>query len=388
MSNSIGLTLSSARFETSAGESVEAKLTVRNLSLIVDRYTISVEGIDPTWWEISIPSFSLFPNDHGEARLIIHPPREAEARAGSYSMRIKATSGSNPQEVTIVDALLILRGFVVYEVEMSPTKVTGRKGTYTINIRNSGNTDAVITFEGKDPEEALLFNFDNDRVAVPAGASAKIRLNVRPKKGESQKIYNFQILSRQVSKEKVLAMDAQTLIGQLEYPRQRRFPWWMIAVAAAVIIAAIVIWQVLAKPASENSITVTSPRGGENWQVNSTQSITWKTTREVEEDSSIQLEYSTDSGKSWLNIYTLRIGMSKAGPATSYTWRIPDAVSSGCLVRATVRNAENEILTQDTSDTTFSIYRTVSPTTTTKTTFPTMQPTIPPVYTQPNVDVP
>lgn len=363
MSESIGLTLSATKLETATGESVETTLTVRNLSLIVDRYLINVEGLDPTWWTLSIPSFSLFPRDHGEAKLTIHPPRETEAKAGSYSFRIKATSEADSQEVTVVEALLLLRGFVVYEVEMSPIKIVGRSGTYTINARNLGNTDTVIVFDGKDPEEALLFSFDNDKVTVPAGGSSKTRLTVRPKKGEPQKLYTFQILSRQALKEKTLNRDVQTLTGQLEYPRQqRRFPWWLAWVAAGIIVAAIIIWLVLGRSVPENIITVTSPKGGESWLTSSTQNITWSTTQDIDSSSSIQLEYSTNNGQSWLNINTIKVGVSEVSAGNSYIWKIPDTPSSSCLVRVTVRSTTNEILTQDISDDTFSIYRiTISP---------------------------
>jgi len=359
MSEIIGLTLSSAKLETAAGESVETSLTIRNLSLIVDRYHITVEGLDPTWWTLSIPAFSLFPRDQGETKLTIHPPRDTEAKAGSYSFRVKATSEANPDEVTIVEALLLLHGFVVYEIEMSPTKITGRSGTYNITAHNLGNTDAVIVLEAKDPEEALLYSFDNDKVTVPAGGSSKIRLTVRPKKEEPQKYYTFEVLSRQSSKEKTLARNAQTIMGQLECPRQKRkfhLNWRLEAIVAGIIvIAGIVIWLVLTMSAPENIITVTSPNGGEKWPIASTQNITWTTTQDVDSSSSIQLEYSPDSGQSWLNIATVKAGISSDIDQNSYTWRIPYVLSSSCLVRVTVRDAENEILTQDITDNTFSI---------------------------------
>jgi hypothetical protein len=357
MSEIIGLTLSSTKLETAAGESVETSLTIRNLSLIVDRYHITVEGLDPTWWTLSIPAFSLFPRDQGEIKLTIHPPRDTEAKAGSYSFRVKATSEANPDEVTIVEALLLLHGFVVYEIEMSPTKITGRSGTYNITAHNLGNTDAVIVLEAKDPEEALLYSFDNDKVTVPAGGSSKIHLTVRPKKDEPQKFYTFEVLSRQSSKEKTLARNVQALMGQLECPRQKRkFPWRLaLVVAGIIIIAAIVTWVVLARSTPENIITVTSPNGGEKWPIGSSQNITWTTTQDVDSSSSIQLEYSTNSGESWLNITTVKAGISRDIDQNSYAWRIPYTLSSSCLVRVTVRDAKNEILTQDITDNTFSI---------------------------------
>jgi uncharacterized membrane protein len=230
-SANIGLSLSTTQLETAPGQSVETVLKIRNQSNIVDRFHIKVEGLDPNWWTLSIPTFASFPGDVGESKLTVHPPREAEAIAGSYSFRVKVNSEANPQEETVVAALLLLHGFITWEVEVSPTKVVGRSGTYRITTRNSGNADAVIVLEGKDPEEELIFNFSRDKVSVPAGGSAQVQLTVYPKKGEQQKLYTFQVTSKYAGPSKEIKM----FIGQLEYASHRTFPWWLIPAALGII---------------------------------------------------------------------------------------------------------------------------------------------------------
>ena len=243
MSANIILSLSATKLEVDPGESVEATINIRNQSQIVDEFDIRIEGLDPTWWTLSTSSVSLFPRDHGEAKLTIRPPKEAEAKAGSYSFQVRAVSQADPKEMTEEGAYLILSGFLVWDVEMSPTKVVGGSGTYRITASNSGNTDINLVFEGKDPEEALNYTFSHDEMTVPAGESALITLKVSPKEGEKGKLYSFQVRVRPAGA-KVPWREAKTINGQLEYrPRRRPWPWKWILLGLALVAVALVVWK-------------------------------------------------------------------------------------------------------------------------------------------------
>jgi len=88
-------------------------------------------------------------------------------------------------------------------------------------------------------------------------------------------------------------------------------------------------------------IVITSPNGGEAWQVGSSHQITWATNLG---SSKHDLYYSTDNGNTWSYI-TYVYG-------NNYNWTIPDAISTECLFR--VRSNSNSCI-QDVSDATFSI---------------------------------
>jgi uncharacterized membrane protein len=242
MSANIDLSLSATKLEVAPGESVEATVTIRNQSQVVDQFDIRIQGLDPTWWTLSTPSVSLFPGDQGEAKLTIHPPKEADAKAGSYSFQVRAVSQANPEEMTEEEAYLILRGFLVWDVEMSPTKVVGESGTYRLTASNSGNTDITLILEGKDPEESLNYTFSRDKVTVPAGESVLITLKVRPKKGEKGELYSFQVLFRP-AEAKVPSKEVKTINGQLEYQRRRSHAWKWILLVLAILAAAFAIWK-------------------------------------------------------------------------------------------------------------------------------------------------
>jgi len=71
-------------------------------------------------------------------------------------------------------------------------------------------------------------------------------------------------------------------------------------------------------------ITVSSPNGGENWQVDSTYDITWISSGTT---GNVRIEYSTNNGNSWIQEVT------STTDDGSYSWMIPDIPSDSCLVR-------------------------------------------------------
>ena len=93
----------------------------------------------------------------------------------------------------------------------------------------------------------------------------------------------------------------------------------------------------------ENSIFVTKPNGGESWQVESTQDITWITGGTV---GNVKIEYSTNNGTNWIEI------IASTENDGTYTWIVPDAVSTECLVRISEADDGDP---SDTSDAVFSI---------------------------------
>jgi hypothetical protein len=95
-------------------------------------------------------------------------------------------------------------------------------------------------------------------------------------------------------------------------------------------------------PSQTPGIMVTSPNGGENWEVNSSRAITWTTIGTV---GNVKIEYSIDNGQNWVEI------IGDTANNGSYPWTIPDTVSNQCLVRI----SESDGDPADTGDAMFSI---------------------------------
>jgi hypothetical protein len=94
------------------------------------------------------------------------------------------------------------------------------------------------------------------------------------------------------------------------------------------------------KPAT--TVTVTSPNGGESWQVGSPQTITWTSVGAV---FNVKIEYSTNNGSNWTSI------TASTPNDGAYPWIVPGVVSGQCLIRV----KDTHGIPSDTSDAVFSI---------------------------------
>jgi len=95
------------------------------------------------------------------------------------------------------------------------------------------------------------------------------------------------------------------------------------------------------------SLGITAPNGGEDWEVGTSQNITW-TAEHISAD--ILLEYSSDNGVNWNSITTV------PSSQTSFEWLVPNTASTECYIRATSG------LTEDKSDAVFTISEPAVPT--------------------------
>ncbi len=93
---------------------------------------------------------------------------------------------------------------------------------------------------------------------------------------------------------------------------------------------------------NQSGITLTSPNGGENWEVNSIHNITWTTTGSV---GNVHIEYSINNGITWNDV------VASTENNGSYIWTVPNTASTNCIVRI----SETEGSTSDVSNTRFTI---------------------------------
>jgi V8-like Glu-specific endopeptidase len=104
------------------------------------------------------------------------------------------------------------------------------------------------------------------------------------------------------------------------------------------------------KETTPPSVTVTSPNGGENWQVGSTQTITWTATDNVGV-TSIDIKYSTNGGTTYP--YTIATGISNTG---SRSWTVPNTPSTTCKVKVIAHDAAGNT-GEDASNSNFIIFK-------------------------------
>ncbi|MFA5146887.1 MAG: hypothetical protein WC515_05925, partial [Candidatus Omnitrophota bacterium] len=101
----------------------------------------------------------------------------------------------------------------------------------------------------------------------------------------------------------------------------------------------------------KGGILLLAPNGNENWTVNSTQTIQWRTTGTYIQP--ILLQYSDNNGTNWTDIDTALPGGDTE--VKNYTWTIPNNISSEAKVRVVTQENASTIDVNDTSNATFKI---------------------------------
>ena len=270
MSALIRATLSSPAAQLHPGEWADLTLTIQNFGEVVDRYQITVEGVDPAWVTLSRSEISLFPKDQDQARLTIRPPAGAEARAGHYDVRIHITSLETPTERTTVAFDLEIAGQAGLDLTLTPPRQSGATaGLFELYVGNPGNTDLTVFLSATDVEGRCFYTFDPAQLAVPAGQSRTARLSVRPiaaMPGKGPQVVPFTVLAQPAEAPHL----ARQVEGQWEQRRRHFPPWpvWLAGVLGAFLVlggvAAALILVVLPRlqlPAAPVATTVPAGPG-------------------------------------------------------------------------------------------------------------------------------
>ena len=222
MSDRIEVSINATTFTLNAGETAEAIVTLRNLGQSVDQFTLSIEKLDSEWYTLPASSVALFPNDQDNLKIVLHPPKTADAEAGSHPFRVKVTSQENREEETAVDLTIEIQALPSLELAISPPSITGRKGTYDIEASNPDDTKAVLRLSASDTENKLRYRFQPDTLVVPGKGQAKATLQVSLEWLSLlgiEKAFDFQV--RAVP---IVAEQGITINGQLVRPS---FNWYL-----------------------------------------------------------------------------------------------------------------------------------------------------------------
>jgi hypothetical protein len=216
MAGKIEVTIAPTSFIVAAGETAEAEATLHNLGQSVDQLTLSIDGLDASWYSIPVSSVALFPNDQDKLKILIHPPKTAETKAGAHPFQVKVASQENPEETTNVDLTVEIRALPEMEVSISPQRIVGHKGIYKVAVNNQSTNSAMVRFRASDAQGKLRFDVEPEIFTVPGSGQSEATLEARLSwlaffGGEKE--FDFEVLA--TSAEGQFAEDTKVVTGQL-----------------------------------------------------------------------------------------------------------------------------------------------------------------------------
>ena len=167
---------------TDAGQTTQTQIVVTNGGPLVGTFNLSIEGLDPSWIDISPLNVNLNDGDRALFTLMIDPPRLPTARAGQHHFSVMITSPDYPSHYTRLGATLTINPYYDYAVgELSPRQQTisylKRTGMTTVSLLNRGNSAMKYRIDGEDEERKCSFEFQVPGENMRQAKQAEVLVN-------------------------------------------------------------------------------------------------------------------------------------------------------------------------------------------------------------------
>ncbi len=197
MADSIKVSLNPDRIVVNqGGATVDCEVIIQNMGTTVDQYAVELDQLPSTWYSLSNVAVALFPQDKETATLSIHPPQGSVTKAGTYPFTVTALSRADPSQTSRAEGVLQVGAVTSFEVQITPTKMTGRRGKYALTLKNGGNADIQVELTAEDSEDGCRFSFSPKEVTLGPGQKATVHLKVKPRRSSiagARKYFDFQV---------------------------------------------------------------------------------------------------------------------------------------------------------------------------------------------------
>ena len=129
-SEPIGLTVAPETIQLAPGSRFPVVLTVTNNAAIVDQFGLSVEGLEPAWFDVRQGLVSLLPGAVGILEVDVHLPEGPEALAGRHQVTLRVASREVPSVQASIDLWLEVLAVGAVQASLRPERTTlGRWGS-------------------------------------------------------------------------------------------------------------------------------------------------------------------------------------------------------------------------------------------------------------------
>ncbi|MFO7678736.1 MAG: protein kinase [Chloroflexota bacterium] len=226
----LGVIVNPTNVDVVPGKIAEVQVNLFNQGVMVDHFSLRVEGLPPAWVTIPPEPVQLMPQASVSLPFTIHPPKNSSAQAGRRRYKLVIASQSEQRDITGIEGSVTVAPFTQFSIDAQPTRLSNA-GKCRVSIANDGNEATAFDVTAQDDAEGIQFGGKRSGLTIQPGAREEILLDVAPKErpltGAKQSL-PFQI--------KVQATDgtAQTRPGLLEV--KPRFPTWMMALIPILAI--------------------------------------------------------------------------------------------------------------------------------------------------------
>ena len=244
--------------QISADPGVTVALTVEIISRAddVQQFEIEVEGLDPEWVAIPVPTFSLNSRDSQQEKVFLKPLRTSESLAGDYPFVVKVRSLTTG-EARSVPGILQVKAFNHLSMEIDPKRgkvsSTQKQCPFEVTIMNLGNTEHNLKLFATDPEDQCTFVFDSEQISIGAGQQKTIEVRASATSSPllaNARLYGFSVSGRDIETPSVVC-STQAQLERRAFLSPASFA--SVMVFLLLLVAWILMWP---KPPTVDSLTL------------------------------------------------------------------------------------------------------------------------------------
>ncbi len=243
-----------------AGATVPVAIEVANRSDDEDRYEVTIEGVDSEWAAVPVPTFKVDARDVHQEKVFFKPPRLSESLSDDYPFVIRVRSLESGESRT-AQGVLTIKPYHHLSMEVSPKKgvisAWRKASAFQVTLMNLGNTEHTVQLSASDPEDALTYEFSEDRTALAPGQTKVVELSPQPVRARSfsgARLHGFSVSARSVDAPSVVC----TAGAQLE-ERPILSPGALV-LGFLMVVLFVGWWLLLPKPPAVTSLSLDNDR--------------------------------------------------------------------------------------------------------------------------------
>ena len=178
--SSMLLWLSDEHVEVVPGQPARLRVNVRNISAVVQTFSLHAIGPASQWTAILPGQISLFPGEEGSASVVVRAQKSPTLPAGHYIVGIMARSEVDHADSVVGEFDVTVRPYHQFKAALSrPTVDMRRKATMFLQITNDGNSPVTYQVQAADPEGRLVAKLSHDKVVLPPGDPTWIKVQIK-----------------------------------------------------------------------------------------------------------------------------------------------------------------------------------------------------------------